>query len=145
MGDTQYDVSEKFLKLFQKKQEQRNKTKAYFAKYMQNPHRPVGESKLVSIPKIKLKLHFYYLWTYTCYTNYNNFQFDSGLFRYSAMQAYQIEYFKPKTGTFILSWATILVPIAGLTYFFTYQQRKKEELLRSGLVAYKDRSFRTIL
>lgn len=43
MADVQYDVSEKMRKLFEIKHKQRQEAKSYFAKFMHNPHRPMGE------------------------------------------------------------------------------------------------------
>ncbi|XP_050432016.1 NADH dehydrogenase [ubiquinone] 1 beta subcomplex subunit 4 [Adelges cooleyi] len=68
--------------------------------------------------------------------------FDEGIQRFMSMKATSNEFFRPTTKNSVLGILTIIVPYCALTYFIKKERDRRENLLRTGQVAYKDRGYK---
>ncbi|XP_050539662.1 NADH dehydrogenase [ubiquinone] 1 beta subcomplex subunit 4 [Daktulosphaira vitifoliae] len=70
------------------------------------------------------------------------FMFDAGIQRYMSLKATQHEFFRPTPKTSLLGFLFIVVPFGTLTYFIKKERDRRENLIRTGQIAYKDRGFK---
>ncbi|CAI6343642.1 unnamed protein product [Macrosiphum euphorbiae] len=68
--------------------------------------------------------------------------FDVGIQRYMSLKATQHEFFRPTPKTSLLGVLMIVLPYFSLTYFIKKERDRRENLIRTGEVAYKDRGFK---
>ncbi|VVC26913.1 NADH:ubiquinone oxidoreductase, subunit NDUFB4 [Cinara cedri] len=68
--------------------------------------------------------------------------FDEGVQRYMSLKATRYEFFKPNPKTSILGVLLLVIPYCTLTYCIKKERDRREDLIRTGQVAYKDRGFK---
>ncbi|XP_025418605.1 NADH dehydrogenase [ubiquinone] 1 beta subcomplex subunit 4 [Sipha flava] len=68
--------------------------------------------------------------------------FDVGVQRYMSLKSTQYEFFKPTPKTSLLGILLLVVPYCTLTYVIKKERDRRENLIRTGQVAYRDRGFK---
>ncbi|XP_045467581.1 uncharacterized protein LOC123675994 [Harmonia axyridis] len=68
--------------------------------------------------------------------------FDPAMQRYGALKVTEYERFKPNLKTFKYPFWILIVPFTITSYMMYTDRKNKEERFRSGLVSYKERTFK---
>jgi NADH dehydrogenase (ubiquinone) 1 beta subcomplex subunit 4 len=66
------------------------------------------------------------------------------MYRFQAMRVSNYEHFKPTFKSFKTGFLCVVAPILVMAYVFQWERKGKEDLYRTGQVAYKDRLFKFI-
>jgi len=114
--DAQYDVAAEEVRKVAARRELRARMKDYYQKERGHPYKQGGGGYL----------------------------FDPAVQRFMSARATKYDFFKPTGRGFFNYFASVWLPIFGFAYYLRWYRGRKEQKLRSGQVAYKDRDFKYV-